>query len=92
MPIYNSTFSSKLPEVPTSIFSVMSAWAHQENALNLAQGFPDFESDPKLIELVHKAMRNGNKSKISVTAKMGKWGNGEMGTPFPHYLYPKHFQ
>jgi len=60
MPIYNSTFSSKLPEVPTSIFSVMSALAHQENALNLAQGFPDFESDSKLIELVHKAMRNGN--------------------------------
>jgi len=60
MPIYNSKFSSKLPEVPTSIFSVMSAWAQQENALNLAQGFPDFESDPKLIELVHKAMRNGN--------------------------------
>jgi len=60
MPIYNSTFFSKLPEVPTSIFSVMSAWAHQENALNLAQGFPDFESDPKLIELVNKAMLHGN--------------------------------
>ena len=60
MPIFNSTFSSKLPEVPTSIFSVMSTWAHQENALNLAQGFPDFESDPKLIELVNKAMLHGN--------------------------------
>ena len=60
MPIFNPTFSSKLPEVPTSIFSVMSAWAHQENALNLAQGFPDFESDPKLIELVNKAMLHGN--------------------------------
>ncbi len=50
---------SKLPQVPTSIFAVMSGLAHKENALNLSQGFPNFESDSKLIELVNKAMVNG---------------------------------
>ena len=57
---YKHSFNSKLPEVPTSIFSVMSALAHQENALNLAQGFPNFESDSKLIELVNNAMKKGS--------------------------------
>lgn len=51
---------SKLPEVPTSIFAVMSGLANEHNALNLSQGFPNFESDRKLIELVNKAMVNGN--------------------------------
>lgn len=59
MPTYKHTFQSKLPEVPTSIFSVMSALAHQENAVNLSQGFPDFASDSKLIQLVHNAMIDG---------------------------------
>ena len=59
MPTHRYSFQSKLPEIPTSIFSVMSALAHQENALNLSQGFPDFESDLKLIEMVSKAMVNG---------------------------------
>ena len=60
MPSYKYPFNSKLPEVPTSIFSVMSALAHKENALNLAQGFPNFESDSKLIELVNNAMKTGS--------------------------------
>lgn len=59
MPNYINSFQSKLPKVPTSIFSVMSALAHQEKAINLSQGFPDFESDKKLIQLVNKAMLNG---------------------------------
>jgi len=59
MPTYNSSFQSKLPNVPTSIFSVMSALAAEQKALNLAQGFPDFESDSKLIQLVNKAMQTG---------------------------------
>jgi len=37
----------------------MSALAHQEKAINLSQGFPDFESDSKLIQMVNKAMLNG---------------------------------
>ena len=59
MPTYLSKIQSKLPEVSTSIFSVMSGLAAEQNALNLSQGFPDFESDSKLIALVNKAMLNG---------------------------------
>ena len=50
---------SKLPNVTTSIFSVMSKMASDFNAINLSQGFPNFESDPLLIELVNKAMKDG---------------------------------
>jgi methionine transaminase len=50
---------SKLPNVGTTIFSVMSALASKHNAINLSQGFPDFDSDQKLIDLVAKAMNTG---------------------------------
>ena len=50
-------FKSKLPELPTSIFTTMSQMAKTENALNLSQGFPDFPPDPELLECVHQAMR-----------------------------------
>ncbi|MFL1012488.1 methionine aminotransferase [Flavisericum labens] len=51
--------SSKLPHVGTTIFSVMSALAAKHGAINLSQGFPDFKSDQKLIDLVNKAMNSG---------------------------------
>ncbi|WP_456377287.1 methionine aminotransferase [Lutibacter sp.] len=60
MPTYNYPIISKLPEVPTSIFAIMSGLATEQNALNLSQGFPNFKSDSKLIELVNQAMVNGN--------------------------------
>lgn len=60
MPTYKYPIISKLPEVPTSIFAIMSGLANEQNALNLSQGFPNFKSDSKLIELVNKAMVNGN--------------------------------
>lgn len=53
-------FPSKLPEVSTSIFSVMSKLAAEYNAINLSQGFPGFEGDKNLIELVSKAMQEGH--------------------------------
>ena len=59
MPKYPFSISSKLPVVTTSIFSVMSKLAHEEHALNLSQGYPDFPSSPALIELVSKAMKEG---------------------------------
>lgn len=49
--------TSKLPNVGTTIFTVMSQLAAQENAINLSQGFPNFPSDPVLIEMVQQAMR-----------------------------------
>lgn len=50
---------SKLPNVGTTIFSVMSALANKHNAINLSQGFPNFKSDQKLIDLVSQAMNSG---------------------------------
>jgi methionine transaminase len=51
---------SRLPDVGTSIFTVMSKMALEHGAINLSQGFPDFTIDDKLIELVGQAMRNGH--------------------------------
>jgi methionine aminotransferase len=50
---------SKLPQVGTTIFTVMSALALECQAVNLGQGFPDFDCDPKLIDAVTDAMRRG---------------------------------
>jgi len=51
---------SKLPATGTSIFSVMSALAQAHGAVNLGQGFPDYDIDPGLIDLVTAAMRAGH--------------------------------
>jgi len=56
----NISISSKLPGVSTTIFSVMSKLALEQNAINLSQGFPGFESDKTLIDLVTKAMNEGH--------------------------------
>lgn len=45
-------FKSKLPVVRTTIFTIMNSLTKEHNAINLSQGFPDFGSDPLLIELV----------------------------------------
>jgi len=50
---------SKLPEVGTTIFTVMSALATEHKAVNLGQGFPDFPMSAELTELVSDAMRKG---------------------------------
>lgn len=50
---------SRLPEVGTNIFTVMSALANQHGAVNLGQGFPDFEPDTELLDEVNRAMRSG---------------------------------
>ncbi|MFN7489392.1 MAG: methionine aminotransferase [Chryseotalea sp.] len=50
---------SKLPQVGTTIFTVMSKLAAEQGAINLSQGFPDFPLDSKLIELVNHAMQQG---------------------------------
>ena len=50
---------TKLPAVGTTIFTVMSALAAEKNAVNLGQGFPDFDCDPKLVQAVTDAMQRG---------------------------------
>jgi methionine aminotransferase len=59
--IKNSTmkFKSKLPQVGTTIFTVMSALATKTRAINLGQGFPDFHMNESLIGKVSQAMRDG---------------------------------
>ena len=51
---------SRLPKVGTTIFTVMSALAAESQAVNLGQGFPDFEGDPALVDAVAQAMREGH--------------------------------
>src|SRR2546421_12252026 len=50
---------SKLPSVGTTIFTVMSRLAAELGAINLSQGFPDFDCDPELVEAVARPMRAG---------------------------------
>ena len=50
---------SKLPAVGTTIFTVMSRLAAEHGAINLSQGYPDFDPPARLVELVAEAMRRG---------------------------------
>lgn len=56
---YNGKLSSKLPNAGTTIFTIMSALAQEHKAINLSQGFPNFETSDELIDLVHHYMRKG---------------------------------
>ena len=53
-------FPSRLPQVGTTIFSTMSALATEHGAVNLGQGFPDFDCDPALVNAVTRAMQSGH--------------------------------
>ncbi|MDY8137014.1 methionine aminotransferase [Aquimarina sp. 2201CG5-10] len=50
---------TKLPNVSTTIFTIMSQMASKYDAINLSQGFPNFEASPKLIDLTTQAMQKG---------------------------------
>jgi methionine transaminase len=60
MPKYSHSLTSKLPRTGTTIFTIMSKLAAQEKAINLSQGFPNFEADERLIKLVGKYMKKGH--------------------------------
>ncbi|MEK6629423.1 MAG: aminotransferase class I/II-fold pyridoxal phosphate-dependent enzyme, partial [Acidobacteriota bacterium] len=51
---------SRLPDVGVSIFAVMTRLAIEHGAINLSQGFPDFECDPALVEAVHRHLLAGD--------------------------------
>ena len=53
------SITSRLPRVGTTIFTVMSSLAQETGAVNLGQGFPDFDCDPALVDHVSAAMREG---------------------------------
>src|SRR5271170_7020503 len=52
-------FQSKLPDIGTTIFTVMSRRALEEGALNIGQGFPDYSIDPRLAESLLEAVAEG---------------------------------
>ena len=56
-----TTLKSKLPDTGTSIFTHMSHLAARHEAINLSQGFPDFDCPPRLVELAGHYMRAGHK-------------------------------
>jgi methionine aminotransferase len=59
-PTTTPSFPSRLPHVGTTIFTVMSALAAEKGAVNLGQGFPDFDCDPRIVDAVSNAMRGGH--------------------------------
>ena len=59
MPAYRHPIASKLPQVGTTIFTVMSRLAQEHNAINLSQGFPDFECAAELRALIPKYFNAG---------------------------------
>jgi len=56
----NIPFNSKLPNVKTTIFTVIGKLATKYNAINLSQGFPNFNTSKELIDLVNISMLKGN--------------------------------
>ena len=59
-PAFTPAITSRLPNVGTTIFTVMSALAAETGAVNLGQGFPDFDCDPALVDAVTHAMKAGH--------------------------------
>lgn len=60
LPPHTPALSSRLPKVGTTIFTVMSTLAAEHGAVNLGQGFPDFDCDPALVNAVTQAMQAGH--------------------------------
>ncbi|MDO9569518.1 MAG: pyridoxal phosphate-dependent aminotransferase [Hydrogenophaga sp.] len=58
--LHTPALTSRLPHVGTTIFTVMSALATETGAVNLGQGFPDFDCDPALVDAVTRAMQAGH--------------------------------
>ena len=59
MNLHTPAIESRLPTVGTTIFTIMSALAAEKGAVNLGQGFPDFDCDPRLVDAVTDAMKKG---------------------------------
>lgn len=57
--LVSSQITSKLPDIGTTIFTVMSKLAHDAGAINLSQGYPDFEPPPALLERITHYLHSG---------------------------------
>src|SRR5690606_25966884 len=62
---------TKLPQVGTTIFTVMSQLAAEHGAVNLGQGFPDFDVPPRLVDALDRAMREGHNQYAPMTGTPG---------------------
>ncbi len=67
----NFSLQAKLPNLEKSIFPVMTALANEHNAINLAQGFPGFDTDPELVNLVSKYMNQGKNQYAPMMGVLG---------------------
>ena len=67
MPTYPRPLTSRLPQVGTTIFSVMSALASEHGAINLSQGFPDFDAPAELLSLLDQHARAGHNQYAPMT-------------------------
>jgi methionine aminotransferase len=68
---YPNLINSKLPNIGTTIFTVMSKLAADNNAINLSQGFPDFNCNEELVSLVNKHMKSGNNQYAPMAGLIG---------------------
>ena len=64
-------FNSKLPNVKTTIFTTVGNLARTHNAIDLSQGFPNFEADKRLMDLVTKAMHEGHNQYAAMPGYFG---------------------
>ena len=69
---------TKLPSVGTTIFTVMSRLAADLDAINLSQGFPDFDCDPALVDAVAAHMRSG-KNQYAPMQGVARASGGDRG-------------
>lgn len=67
----HSEIRSKLPKVKTTIFTTVGNLARKHDAIDLSQGFPNFEADQKLIDLVSRAMREGHNQYAAMQGYLG---------------------
>ncbi|HYR25617.1 MAG TPA: methionine aminotransferase, partial [Aquabacterium sp.] len=67
MPSYPRPLTSRLPQVGTTIFTVMSALAQQHGAINLSQGFPDFDAPAELLALLAQHAQAGHNQYAPMT-------------------------
>ncbi len=88
MSAFYSKLSSKLPNVKTTIFTTVGNLAREHNAIDLSQGFPNFEADPKLMDLVSKAMNQGHNQ---YAAMRGYFGLREMVSTKIQKLHGKYY-
>jgi methionine transaminase len=90
-PLETPSFPSRLPQVGTTVFTVMSALATEHQAINLGQGFPDFPCDRKLIAQVNAAMladRNQYAPMIGVAELRNGIGK-KIETLYSHHYDPE---